>query len=531
MSEPCLSIVYDDDNVDDEESVKVVVNATSSMPPLFWETLKSKATIRTLNVQNFDHNEPLDTDEMMLQLSLAIKSHHELESISFYRCDFQDLGHLCVATTDSQRNQLLTLTLSHCTIGLSAAKTLQFMLKSDSILGSLSFRACNFDCQKVVRAIDAGLCQNRNLRTFEITSHDFDFVSVNNRNRLTGAGAMLNINQNIKKLKLSGPFAFWQTSGAANGNQSLEDLSVWSTHIGLEGIETILMKCFLMKSLQTLGFHRCIFTRDAMDLLIFAVSNNKILETLIIDQVEFEQVEIYQQSFGNLQVSTLCLTGSGSRLDSSSTLDDIANNPSIQRLDLTDGGLQTEEEFQKLTHSLLVPNRGPSELIIGEVESSVDVLVEGLQRNSSVKSLTVGSLSERSLVTFARGLATMNGLVKLSIAGLSDDDDYMEAFFQALEHSMEVNTTLQTLTLAGFGCANDTVKRYMPKIQYFLAINRIGRHSLMTAPSVPAGVWAHVLAKTSHEPAGINFVLTSKPDIVVVAAPSRKRKDRNEMSW
>jgi hypothetical protein len=62
--------------------------------------------------------------------------------------------------------------------------------------------------------------------------------------------------------------------------------------------------------------------------------------------------------------------------------------------------------------------------------------------------------------------------------------------------------------------------KYLSRIRYLLAINRVGRHGLMTMP-IPVGLWAHVLERSSEEPDGIYFLLTGKPDII---SPTRKRK-------
>jgi hypothetical protein len=60
------------------------------------------------------------------------------------------------------------------------------------------------------------------------------------------------------------------------------------------------------------------------------------------------------------------------------------------------------------------------------------------------------------------------------------------------------------------------VSRALANIRRPLAINRVGRLRLIMEPrdQVPAGRWAHMLARSSCDPDGIFCALCEKPDIV-----------------
>jgi hypothetical protein len=489
-----------------------VVRLSDSMRP-DWMALKSQPTVQVIKVVGMYQ---FDMDKSILQLAIAIKSLRNLQAIEFLYCSLHELGPLCVATWELP----LTLRFNCCTIEVQAAKTLQFMLHCDT-LGELSFVNCKCD-DSAARTIEAGLRENLSLRKFVLDMQT-------NETPIKGVGELLDNNEDLVSLELKvTDKSFWNIFRTSNENETLESLKFYSTRINLHSIEAILMKCFMMESLQDLSFNLCKFTESAMDLLVTAVSRSKILDTLCLCSVSIEGVDsTFELNCRNLQVRKLGLLGGKFNLAFSTMLDDIASNPCIQCLDLSRGALNISEEgFEKLCEAFLRPNLGPSELIIDEIHNSAaNVISEALEHNSSIQLLTIGGLEGSCLVAFAESVATMRGLRKLSFTGVLDDDEYLENFFQTLEASMERNNTLQTLSISDIHPNHAIAKRYLPKIRYFLAINRIGRHSLMTAPTVPAGVWAHVLAKTANEFVGINFVFRSKPDIIV-ATPSRKRKER-----
>jgi hypothetical protein len=299
--------------------------------------------------------------------------------------------------------------------------------------------------------------------------------------------------------------------------KTLESLSFYDTQIAYHCIDAILCKCFMLKSLKELGFHECKFAHKTMaDFLVNAVSENKILECLSIHNVTVgeDALEFYL-SCGGLHVSKLrlkefCFSG-----ESVTKLDDIATNPCINSLDLQNNGRGIGDDgFENLCNALQLPNCGLSELLIDGAHDVIDWLSEVFQQNVSVKSLTIGGLEGTSLVSFAQALVNMDGLRKLTITGLCGKDECIEQFFQRLELSMEHNTTLQTLVLVDFPPNHKIAKKYLPKIRYYLAINRVCRESLLSEPLVPAGVWSHVLGKTSNEAAGINLSFGVNPTLL-----------------
>ncbi len=229
-------------------------------------------------------------------------------------------------------------------------------------------------------------------------------------------------------------------------------------------------------------------------------------------------------SCGKIQVSKLCLKAlKFDRPEIPDMMQEFATNSTIKCLDLSGGTVgRDNKEYKYLCKNFLLENGGPSELIMdmyGQT-SNTETVTEAFQQNTSVSSLTIGSFDDNCLSVFAKGLATMTGLRKLSFR-LHEQDKDLEKFFYYLVTSLERNTTLQTLTFSGINPNHVLFRRYVPYLRYFLAINRIGRQRLFTE-TVPVGLWPHVLAKTSNEPAGINFVLRGMPEIV---APSRKRKN------
>ncbi len=122
---------------------------------------------------------------------------------------------------------------------------------------------------------------------------------------------------------------------------------------------------------------------------------------------------------------------------------------------------------------------------------------------------TLGS----DLVTLAQGLALVHVLRRLAL-GFIDATSFAESFYQALQQSVEDhNTTLCKLSMMGLPVI---AKRYLLRIRYLLATNLVGRHTLMTAPNLPIGLWAYVLARSSKTVDGIYFALTEMPDIILL---------------
>jgi hypothetical protein len=204
-------------------------------------------------------------------------------------------------------------------------------------------------------------------------------------------------------------------------------------------------------------------------------------------------------------------------------IDSIAENHFIQHLDLKDSCPDSDLQTQMFCDVLLRQNSGLRELEMDVSYGFGTLLTGSMQLNTNLKSLSLEYIDKAELVTFAEGLATMRGLRKLALGPSSEPT---EEFFQKVLQSLEHNDTLWTLAIANgvqYFNAFD-IHQYLPKIRYFLAINRVGRHRLLTLPMIPMGLWAYVLVRSSHAPDGIYFCLTQKPDLIT---PSRKRKSRD----
>jgi hypothetical protein len=288
-------------------------------------------------------------------------------------------------------------------------------------------------------------------------------------------------------------------------------------------MEAIIFLSFAVKSLETLDLNQSTIDQKALKLLVRMLSNNQIINSLSLGYIRVGPTNApLDYSCGNMKVKRLDL--SGLQLDEpsfSQTVDDVADNPSLKFFDLT-FLLNSNERAEKFCDVFLRQNRSPTELYVSDIGPYATLITEALQQNSSLSSLTIVDL-KAGLTTFAQGLASMNGLRNLTIGERGLDEEYTLEFFQALQQSMEQNCSLSKLSICCIDSDDDRVKRFLPMIQYYLVINRVGRHSLMAA-RVPVGIWAYILARSSHEVDGIFFVLTGKPEIVT---PSRKRKDRD----
>jgi hypothetical protein len=200
--------------------------------------------------------------------------------------------------------------------------------------------------------------------------------------------------------------------------------------------------------------------------------------------------------------------------DFSAMMVGIANNPHINELNLF--YLRTEEKLQKLCEEILQSNRGPPTLRLNRIGSLGAILSDAMQQNTSVKNLAIGDLDPDGLVIFAQGLANMTGLRCLDFGYYGHTNhEYSKEFFEALQQSLEQNTTLKQLTICGMTDSYLVeAKPFLPRIKYLLAWNRVGRDSLLRAIA-PSGLWAHILASSPvlHETSLIHFFLTSEPDI------------------
>jgi hypothetical protein len=496
ISNPCLVI----DLFDHEVSTEFAVNV---MDPPDWSTLQLQATVTLVRVRG----NPVDwddIDEILLRLAVAIKPHPGITAIHFYGCSIGEISALYAVKSD----QLMTYRFTRCSFEDLAGKTMLAMLQGNSV-GELEFNDCTFDVP-VAGSISHGLSCNQSLRTFEY------FDDSPPTGILNGVKDMLNVNQNILKLGLAiRDGKGWDTFREARRNKSLECLEIRNTHVELHCMEAILIKFFGMKSLKELQILCCTMTCSAMEFLVDTLNENKILDTLTLESINIGTVW-----WANTQVSKLSITG----LDFDScnwgfAFNGMINNPFLQcvEIDLDD---MPATAIRQLCDALDL-NRGPSQLNINVLGPHRDMLIEMLQRNTRITSLAISCLEETGLVALAQGLALMRGLRKLDIH-YKAHRSHTEEFFSALVQSLEANTTLETLILR-----HVVASRHFPRIRYLLAINRMGRYSLLGNPTIPVGLWPHVLGRSSKEADGLYFVLTGKPEIVKTR--NRKRKSQNEL--
>jgi hypothetical protein len=523
----CLTI-----KSDDYKNQTFHVRLTKSKPP-DWNALQQTPTIDHITFHGSHRRRCVHNQaDFMALLAQNIRQHGGIQTINFTHCRIDEelvqLWDALIGNREDQETPVPTLVFFECRIKRRAAETLQLLLQRDS-LKDLSFWSCDFD----VRAgpiVEMALQSNQSLCSFGFhfdKNHDVPAtVYTHIENGLRG---MLHMNQNLVKLLWrfeyndDGHDILWELSNCAAKNISaLQSLEIWDSTIDLRMVQSIIRMGRLMHSFQHLTFYSCVFYCRAMKTFIKAFSRPYQTHPRF-DTVKFEEVTVIANdgsgdlslttSFGNLQVQHLSLLHTFFTPRAwIRTMTEVGNNPCIQSLDLRD--LMYDNDigyYEVLRDVFLLPNRGPSELLLDLVlsEWSIEMLVRALQENTSIKALTVRRMSGADFLPLVQGLAHMRGLRRLAL-GCFDSE---ELVCQALQQSLEHNTTLCQLSMTSIDV---NARRYLPRIRYLLATNLVGRHVLMIAPNVPLGLWARVLARSSKEADGIYFVLMEKPDIIHV---------------
>jgi hypothetical protein len=333
----------------------------------------------------------------------------------------------------------------------------------------------------------------------------------------------MNNNQTIADIGLAvlDNVAQWELLWSFHSFKALKRLCITRTTISLERMEAIVLLCVRSNSLKTLDLSDCWIDEDAFDFLSQALSDIKSVEPALLERIALEEPSTDSLTLGNLRLEKIVFDGvnchSGATF--SHILDGVAKNGFVKCLDLGDGLIQREDDMEKLCNALLTQNQGLRELKMNVYDVNVTTFLDALKVNSSLEVLSVCMFSETACVAFAQGLADLRGLRKLEFCW--SGQYYTVDFFKALAQSLEHNTSLMMLSLEQVQWEDDRLKTHLPTIQYWLALNRVGRH-LLAVPDVPLGVWALALAKNSHYPNGVFYVLNEKPDM---AAPiCRKRK-------
>jgi hypothetical protein len=445
-----------------------------------------------------------DSSKHIFELAFALRTNPHVTTILFEDCMILDLGPLCVALTGKE--QLTELCFKNCDLESAAAECLRLMLELNAI-AALSFQRCTFSGDGN-KAIATGMCSNQSLLMFAHTR------CVAPLEIITSVHQLMRSSRNLVTLDMTiEGNKHWELFRAAVRLETLQSLGLHYSSIELEEMEGLATMCTVIQSLKTLIIAGCYVTEKASKRLVRTLEDGEHLDSLVLGRIKSNAVNATFPTCGNLKVRSLDLTHTKFDLDAfSQTVDDMANNRHVKHLDLW-GVADSAQKVEKVCNVFLLQNLGPSELVMTGMGPHAVMLTEALQQNTSLKALTIADLGVEGGVTFAQGLATMHGLRSLQFGYANCRENYTKEFFQALQQSLEVNTNLWTIALADIYSDDPMAKQYLPRIRYLLAINRVGRHSLMTA-NVPTGVWAQILARSSKEIDGIYFVLTGKPDIV-----------------
>jgi hypothetical protein len=525
----CLSIKSDND-----KDTTFCVELRNSDPP-DWNALQQTPTIHLIVIYGISRY--VNQEDLIARLAQNIRQHGGIRTIDFMSCQIDDelvqLWDAMIGNQGDQETPVCSLIFYGCRIKRRAAETLQLLLQRD-IIKELGFLKCDFDVS-AGPIMEMALRNNQSLRGFGFNFHTYDEdVPVTVYTHIEkGFRGMLHINQNLVKLVWrfeyndDGHDILWELSNrAANNIGALQSLEIVNSTIDLRMVQSIIRMGLLMHSFREISFVMCEIYPDALKAFIEALSRPYQTNPRF-DKVKLELVTVianddinppFTTSCERLQVQHLSLVHTNFDPDTLvRTMTELANNPSIQSLDLR-GVLRDYNlnYYQTLCDVFLRSNRGPSKLILdlNQVvldQSSIAMFVQVLQQNTSVKSLTIREISGPDLVTFAQGLAHMHGLYRLALGSI-DVETLAERFCQALQQSLEHNNTLCKLSMTSI---HVNARRYLPRIRYLLATNLVGRHVLMRTPNVPLGLWAHVLARSSKEADGIYFALTEMPDIIL----------------
>ena len=145
-------------------------------------------------------------------------------------------------------------------------------------------------------------------------------------------------------------------------------------------------------------------------------------------------------------------------------------------------------------------------------DRGVAAFARALTVNTTLKRLfsPVNGAGEDGIVEFARRLPEMRGLEGLSLGMLLDD-----RAVDALIEGLKCNTVLQDLFMEM--PIEDADKT--EAIDFYLRLNRSGRR-LVRDPSVPKGLWPHVLGRASSHisddgtPDALHYLLQARPDLL-----------------
>jgi hypothetical protein len=496
---PCVSLPRDD-----IREAMFCINFKHEEPD--YDTLRQSTLVNQVQVRNLTQS---DSSKRIFEIAIVLKNEPRVATMRFEDCMITDLGSLCLALTGKE--QLAKLYFYNCVLENAAAESLRLMLEFDAI-AALSFQRCTFS-NDGNKAVAKGMCSNQSLIWFEMQHCGASLELIKSVHQLMRSSR----NLVTLELALGDNTTHWELFHAAVRLETLQSLTLHSSLIDLEEMEGLATMCIVIQSLKTLNLCYCHVAEEAAERLVRTLTDNEHLESLGLVHVRIKPFAASFPICGSLKVRNLDLTGT--KFDSnafSQTVDDVANNRHVKLLNLWDV-VDSAERLEKVCNVFLLENMGPSELPVNQIYPHAVMLTEALQQNTSLKALTIANLGDEGGITFAQGLATMHGIRSLHFGCLTSDREYYsKQFFQALEQSLEVNTNLWTITFADIYSDEPAAEPYLPRIRHLLAINRVGRHSVVSA-TIPTGIWAQILARSSKEIDGIYFVLTGKPDIVTLS--------------
>ncbi len=481
-----------------------------SEPP-DWETFEIGSNVTSLTIWQAD-GDVFFPEKDIIQLAFVIHSHHNISTICF-RAWREHLGYFCVAAS-GKRDKLITLMFSSCTIDRFAASALNGMLKAGSI-GNLSFQHCDFDAH-AAGVIVMGLECNTSLQKFEYVPYYRHETTPGAISLHEGVLGMLSSNTSITQLHVSMQnHDIYQLCDALGWSSTMQNIVISDKTIDVDSATAIvgMMKREPNKPLKELTLQSCNVSGSALALLLKRCSCRALLQTLTFENVAFEPDDAPEEvSWANLKVESLSFSGTSFDLDNLTTVvHSIADNPYIQNLNLS-GVLDEEEKIQLVSDVFLEPNRGPSKLVIDHIGSHGALISNALQHNTSLKALTIAGLDLDSLEAFAEELANMGGLRELYFGHEDERQTCSKTFFENLQQSLEENTSLHVLGIRSIDSYVELAKPFLPRIQYLLTFNRVGRNSLLET-DVPLGIWAPVFAKLLDQVDLVYYFVRNKPEV------------------
>jgi hypothetical protein len=405
---------------------------------------------------------------------------------------------------------LLTLSFENCDIDRAEATALNFMLKAGYI-SNISVTQCDFDDDESSGIVQEGLKANQSLTNVHFTSDD----AFDRANLMNGVLDMVSTNHKISTLTLdmmNGP-TFWDVYRSVEGSTTLQNLKLHNASLNDSAVGALMKLCQIVKSLKEISFQNCEFTPSGIQFLLEELSKNVALIHLGFAHCTI--LEPYSSPFElrwrDVQVVSFELSTAMVGQESLPSLfGGIADNSHILTVDLC-WVTASDEDFQSMCDTLISGNSGPTTLVMEEnVQHRTPMIIEALQQATRLTTLSIGDLDEAGLVLFAQGLSNMPSLRQLILGFRGGEYHYSEEFFISICASLEVNTTLWSLSLKGVDSDDAMVRAYLPRIRYLLSINRVGRNLLLAA-DVPVGIWSHVLARCPRDPDGIYFVLQENP--------------------